>query len=198
MSYRNFSLQDLQEKFGIQFQTKRLFSEIQPIPLSSWLEETLKKSSFFHLTTEKARSEAVVFPILAEVKERNKLFIELFSGEVLNVDKSSGLMGECDFIFSKNTGIPRLVAPLVSVIEAKKADIDLGIDQCSAQLVGIQKFNEKNKREIKKIYGCVTNADEWLFLCLENKNLTIDSIKYYFKEIPVILGIFQVIIDGYK
>ncbi len=197
MAYKDFTLEKIRDNFGIQFQTDKLFSEIKPFEPSHWLTETLQRSRLFSLTTEKIRSEVVVFPILSEIKEKNADFIQLFSGEILNIDKSTKLMGECDYIFSRNTGIPRLIAPLISVIEAKKADIDKGIDQCSAQMVGIQKFNEIHKQEIKIVYGCVTNANEWKFIRLQDKLFTIDTDTYFIKELPILLGIFQRIIEHY-
>lgn len=198
MAYRDFTLEKIRNTFGIQFETKKIFDNIISLEPSDWLKETLERSKLFSLTTEKIRSEAVVFPILSEVKGKNVDSIQLFSGEVLNADKEMKLMGECDYIFSKNRGIPRLIAPLISVIEAKKSDIDIGIDQCSAQMVGILKFNETHNETVPIIYGCVTNSQEWRFLRFQNNTITIDSDTYFIKELNTILGIFQFIVDSYR
>ena len=72
MSYRHFSLQDLQDKFAVQFKKAKLFSSIVLIEPSDFLKKILERGKLLPLTTEKARSEAIVFPVLAELKENNK------------------------------------------------------------------------------------------------------------------------------
>ena len=76
--------------------------------------------------------------------------------------------------------------------------MDLGIDQCAAQMVGIKFFNEKMGTTLPVIYGCVTTVDNWQFLKLEDKQSTVDPKVYYLVELEKILGIFQYIIDYFK
>ncbi len=64
--------------------------------------------------------------------------------------------GECDFILAKDVGSFSNNYPIFHIVEAKKNDIDLGVPQCAAQLVGAKFFNEKKSIKIDKIYGCVT------------------------------------------
>ncbi len=198
MSYKDFTLEDLRDKFGIHFQHKKLFENTQLIEPTNLLKQILARSNSFSLTTEKAKSEAIVFPILAEIMERNKKSISVFSGEILNADRKAGLSGECDFLITKDPEIPRLTVPIISVIEAKKSDMDSGVDQCAAQLVGIRVFNEKKLKFLDSIYGCVTNANDWKFLKLQNNIITIDTDTYFIKDLPLILGAFQTIIDNCK
>jgi len=125
------------------------------------------------VVSEKAKSEWIVVPILKELMSINDKFFTVHSGENLSADVEKGLKGECDYI-------------------------EMGIAQCAAQVVGAKIFNEKKGTPIKKLYGCVTNGDTWLFMRLEDDEIIIDTKKYQLANLPELLGTFQNIIDYYK
>ncbi len=56
-------------------------------------------------------------------------------------------------------------------------------------MVGAQFFNQRAGNQVKVIYGAVTTGTNWKFLTLEGKNLCIDVVEYYVKEVDKILGI---------
>ena len=198
MAYTNFSLYDLRSNFGIKDQVIKLFSDVVPLAMSDWLRDTLAITQQMPLSSEKAKSELIVMPILLELRKRNDNFFTVYSGENLNVDIDRGLTGECDFIITKDTRAFAISAPIISVVEAKRDNVEHGIVQCAAQMVGIQHFNRKYNYSVETIYGCTTTADEWQFLKLTDHQLIIDSDKYFINEIETILGVFQQIIDYYK
>ncbi len=72
------------------------------------------------MVSEKARSEFMVVPILLAASESFAGDLTIFSGQRLDVDPILGLVGECDFILALTPPIPRLKAPLVTILEAKK------------------------------------------------------------------------------
>lgn len=198
MAYRSFTLSDLKEKFGISQTTAPLFDvTISPLPPSDLLVQLLKLARTSPLTTEKAISEAVIYPILREIKMQNKDIIELFSGEILNADRSQGLNGECDFIFAKAPGSKELTAPILQVFEAKQGEIDKPkpLAQVSAQLIGSRVFNQKHNQIIEPLYGVCTSGSEWLFLKLEGNTIIVDDTSYFINELPKLLGILQHIIN---
>jgi hypothetical protein len=197
MAYSDFSLEDLEVKFGVKNRLQRLFGEVQPITPSTRLQESLQLATELPVRSEKAKSEAIVFPVLVELRNRNDKYFTIYSGDMLNADESRGLIGECDFILAKDINSYSINYPIFQVVEAKKHDIELGIPQCAAQLVGAQLFNEKKGIQLERIYGCVTTGDEWLFMKLE-QDLVIDTHKYYIVEITTLLGILQEIIDFYR
>ena len=197
MAFSDFSLEDLELKFGIKNHTARLFENIESLEPSQNLKEDLQLAAELPIRSEKAKSEAIVFPILVEVRNRNDKFFTIYSGDILNADESRGLKGECAFILAKDIHSFSINYPIIQIVEAKKNDIDLGVPQCAAQLLGAKIFNEKKGVLLEKIYGCVTTGDEWLFMKLEN-DLIVDEQKYYLVEINKLLGIFQQIIDFYK
>lgn len=45
-----------------------------------------------------------------------------------------------------------------------------------------QIFNEKHKKEIPAVFGCVTDGTNWRFLKLEQKNAYIDTQIYHIEH----------------
>ena len=198
MSYSNFTFKKLKAEFGISNQVVQLFNEIKPIQISKKLAEDLALATTLPVRSEKAKSELIVMPILLDLMKRNEQFFTIYSGDTLNADKARGLTGECDFILGKNTGTFDINTPIITILEAKKNDVEVGIPQCAAQMLGARIYNKEYDNEIKTIYGCVTTADTWVFLKLEKDTVYIDKQKYYLSEIDRLLGVLQKIIDHYK
>jgi hypothetical protein len=199
MTYKDFTLEDLQDRFHVQNRKATLFSKIEPVLPSDALVDFLKEAQSQPIRSEKARSELFVMPVLMELRKRNNRFFNIHSGEYLNIDKQNGLFGECDFLLGKNTGSYSIAAPLISVVEAKKQDFEMGINQCAAQMVGVMKYNISKEKPIPAIYGCVTTGDLWMFLKLDSDNLLqIDTELYSIQQIAVLLGVLQQIVDFYK
>ncbi|MFN0201986.1 MAG: hypothetical protein ACKVTZ_10725, partial [Bacteroidia bacterium] len=168
-----------------------------PINPSEWLKETLIEGEEIAFFSEKARSEALIFPILMEIRKLNQRQIAIYSGADLQGDVTLGLNGECDFILSKGEQKEEIDIPLFCMIEAKDQDIKRAIPQCIAQMRGAQLFNEKHKKITPRMWGCVTTGTEWLFLKLEEKVAYIDKKRYYSNKIEEVLGIFQAIIQDF-
>ncbi len=103
MTYENFTLDQLEQDFGLKNHTQNLFDNIHPISPSSMLQQALKIAEELPIRSEKAKSESIVFPILIELRNINKKFFTIYSGDSLNVDTEKGLKGECDFILAKCT-----------------------------------------------------------------------------------------------
>lgn len=198
MSYGNTTLTKLKSDFDITVIREKIIFDIVKKEPSPWLLESLERSKFKRLTTEKAKCEFMIAPILSEVEDYHKDTISLFSGEIINADMKRGLSGEIDFVFSKGIEYIRPVAPILAVVEAKKADITSGIEQCSAQLVGMDLINKKKNLQTYPLYGCVTNANDWIFIRLDHNVITIDTSSYFINELDVILGIFHSILTTTK
>jgi hypothetical protein len=197
MAYTDFTLSDLDDKFGIKNERKQLQFSSTPLEPTERLRLELEESTEMPIKSEKARSEWIVVPILKELRRRNSKFFTIYSGDTLIGDKEVGLQGECDFILSKDTKSYDISIPIFHIVEAKRNDLDEGIKQCSAQLVGAKKYNERKGIATEKLYGCTTTGDVWQFIEYSDK-LYIDDKKYYLGEIAELLGVFQSIIDYYK
>ncbi|MCZ2201747.1 hypothetical protein [Cylindrospermopsis raciborskii] len=192
MSYSDFTLKKVKQTFGINtVEDQKFLPQIQPISasstLASFLEETLPLA--IAMGSEKARSELIISPVLVEVRKILKGKISLFSGVEFNVDNGLGLTGVCDFLLSRSPEQLEIEAPAVIIVEAKKADLNPGIGQCMAEMIGAQKFNEINNQPIPTIYGVVTNGTVWRFLQLTQTTVTIDLTDYPLPPIDSILGV---------
>ncbi len=199
MAYKNFKLTDIKQKFGID----TIFAEVWQkeavllIEPSDFLKQSLRLADLIPLTTEKALSERVVSPVLAEVKARNADKIQIFSGETISADISQGLNGEIDFIMVKKPYAPEPTAPIIAVTEAKVGRLDKAIPQAAAQMIGSRLFNKNNGDPIETLHSVVTDGNSWRFLRLENNTILVDNTRYSLVEISHILGIFQNIVDFY-
>jgi hypothetical protein len=199
MAYTDFkTFTDIEEKCGVNNRYMSLFADnLVSIP-SENLIRALGIAKSLPTRSEKAKSELIVIPILLELREQNGHFFTIHSGDTLNADEEKGLKGECDFIIAKDIGSFDINYPILQVVEAKRHDLDIGIPQCAAQMIGARFFNQRKKREMPIIYGCVTTGDDWIFLKLEGDTIFVDTKKYYLSEIENILGVFQYVIDYYK
>ena len=199
MAYTDFkTLFDVEDKCGVTNRLEKLFDNHLLLEPSDTLLKALEIAQNLPIRSEKAKSELIVTPILLELRERNDRYFTIYSGDTLNADETKGLKGECDFIIAKDTASFDVNCPILQVVEAKKNDLEVGIPQCAAQMVGAKIFNERRNKSVTTIYGCVTTGDEWMFLRLNDNMIYVDTKKYYLSDINKILGVFQYIIDFYK
>jgi hypothetical protein len=137
---------------------------------------------------EKARSEAVINPVLLETRRIFQNRISVFSGEEFNVDASVGLNGFCDFLITRSDDQLTIEAPAIVLIESKKEDLKKGMGQCLASMVAAQRFNEDNGAPVKTIYGSVSSGTTWRFMKLEEQTVTVDFTDYPLPPTNVVLG----------
>ena len=112
-SYSKFTIQDLND-LGIEVIEKPLFVSLN-IPEkapSDFLTATLERNQRRKLRSEKAKSEFIIAPILADLEEQNRGRFAFFSGYKFNVDAKKGLRGYCDYIFSAKPDAVVIEAPV--------------------------------------------------------------------------------------
>jgi hypothetical protein len=192
MAYSDFTLAKAKATFGLTSQEgQNLFAQIPSASPSLAFSQTLNEFTTLATTigTEKARSEFLIAPILAEVRRQLNYRIALFSGTEFNVDASRGLQGFCDFILSASEEQLYIDAPVMTIVEAKREDIISGLGQCVAAMVAAQLFNQNKEQPVPIVYGAVTSGTNWRFLMLEGTTVKIDTIEYYVNQIDQILGI---------
>ncbi len=73
-------------------------------------------------------------------------------------------------------------------MEAKKADLRLGLGQCAAEMVAAQRFNQAKGKPIAEIYGAVSSGTQWRFMRLVEQELTIDVTDYPLSPVGQILA----------
>lgn len=130
MAYSSFTLERGQEKFQLEtIGSANIFFDIEPVPPSEALIAELAKKVLLAVAirTEKARSELIETNVLVEFREQFNSSISLFSGIDFSVDTEKGLTRTCDFLISLSPEQFYLEAPVIVLVEAKKADPTLGI-----------------------------------------------------------------------
>jgi hypothetical protein len=147
------------------------------------------------ISTEKARSEFIIAPVLLELRRLLGPRFSLFSGVEWEADASRGLNGYCDFILTRGESQYVLSAPFLPLAEAKNDLIRTGLGQCIAAMVGAQLCNQKAGQNIP-IYGVVSTGSTWKFLQLEGTTLTIDVPEYYIDNLPKIMGILKHLVES--
>lgn len=136
-------------------------------------------------TSEGARKEAVIFPILREVyKDYSDKFI-LWIQKSFTVD--ARLNGTPDYLIATKSPLGKtvLAKPLLGVVEAKKNDFQIGWAQCLGELIAIQKLNDD---EETTVFGIVTDGERWQFGKLRNNTLTRQSSGFDLDNLPALFG----------
>jgi hypothetical protein len=191
MPYSKFTLSKAVEDFNLTIvEGARFFPEIPPVTPSPLLRDTLKETIPWAIavSSEKARSEGIINPVLLEVKRQLQGQISVFSGEEFNVEPEAELTGYVDFLLSRSPEQLFIKAPTVVLVEAKKEDLKPGLGQCLAEMVAAQRFNQQKQQPISTIYGTVTSGTVWRFLKLEEQCVSIDLTDYSLLPVEQILG----------
>lgn len=195
MPYADFTLESVETAFGLIARPVDLFPGLDPVPVPGWLRDLLERGrQVAALVSEKARSEFLVVPVLLAAREFAPEAMTIYSGQRLDVDPGRGLFGECDYILALTPPVPRLRAPLVTVLEAKKGDVEAGLGQCVAQVVAARLFNERAGEPPRPMFGCVTTGEVWQFLRLEGAEAAIDSNRLFIDNVGGILAVLRSIL----
>jgi hypothetical protein len=192
MAYNEFTLHGLTRLFGLHIESQPdAFAGAEPILLTALLRETLAESVplALEVSTEKARSEFIIAPMLAEARRHFGGRISLFSGVEFNVDIEAGLRGICDFLLSLSPLQLFVQAPVIAVVEAKNENIKAGLGQCVAEMLAAQRFNAGRGTILPNVYGVVTTGSTWKFLRLTGLTVTVDETEYYIDKPEQIIGI---------
>jgi hypothetical protein len=192
MAYNKFTINQVRKQFEMQIAAApNLFANVTPVAPSEILRTLLARdiSLAEAIGTEKAKSEFIVAPILAELRARTEQRISLFSGLEFNIDEAQGLTGRCDYIISLSPLQFSLTAPVLMMVEAKNDNINEGLGQCMAEMIAAQRFNQQESNPPRTIYGCVTTGSVWRFLQLQEKQIWIDDKQYFIDDLDVVLGV---------
>jgi hypothetical protein len=199
VSFSDFTIEETKQRFGLTLdEAGDYFANVAPVAISELLRETLRENVPLALaiSTEKARSELIIAPVLVEVRRQLAHRISLFSGVDWTVDASQGLRGTCDFLLSQSREQLTIEAPVVAVVEAKNENMKAGIGQCLAEMVAARLFNQQRKNDIAVVYGVVTTGNNWKFLRLQGTTAYIDVTEYHIKEVERIVGVIVSMFNG--
>jgi hypothetical protein len=197
MAFRDFSFPEVQHQLGLIVHDADLFSAAPPFAVREDFAAFLRDGVALAVanSTEKAKSEFIIAPVLLELRRALAGQFSLFSGVEWEADAARGLNGYCDFILTKGDSQYVLSAPFVAIVEAKNDLIRTGLGQCIAAMCGAQACNQKEGRAIPHVFGVVSTGSAWKFLRLEGTTLTIDVPEYYIDNLPKIMGILKQIVE---
>jgi hypothetical protein len=144
--------EDLAKEFGYTLETKRLnlpqytgdLDRIQQT--QSKIEEILP---YVTLSNESARREWLIAPLLADVIHYTKAKVKV----EYPIRLSNYLQGSFDYLIEASRTI--------IIVEAKKADLDLGMTQLVAQLITLDQWQEPQSQPY--FIGAVTTGKNWEF-----------------------------------
>jgi hypothetical protein len=155
----NAEPEEILAEFGYTLITTRLVLPMttQPFPWATELQQRLERSlQVVSLTSETARRETLVAPVLLEVATQNKAQLRI--EYPLNVNH--WLKGTLDYLLRSSQTLV--------VIEAKKDDLTRGFTQLATELIALAE-----SQDLKVLYGAVTIGDAWRFGKLDQKTKTI-------------------------
>jgi hypothetical protein len=199
MAFSDFDLKTAVQKFALtEVRDLDLFRDVEALEPSEFLRVWLDKFAPVALgvNSERARSEYIIAPMLAETKLRVGPSVNVLAGVAFEVDKGQGLAGFCDYLLVRSPEFYYIQGPFLAVVEAKKEDLVAGLGQCVAEMVAIRLFNEREGTPLAVVFGCVTSGSIWRFLKLEGAQLVIDLPEYHLRDAAKILGILVSIARG--
>lgn len=199
MLYSEFTLATLQATFQIMLvEQQRLYPAIPDATPSDTFAQLLDYyvPLATSIDTEKARSEFIIAPLLAETRRMTNDQMSIFSGIDFSVDVQPGLRGVCDFIVSRSPEQLYLKAPIITIVEAKNDRIMQGIPQCIAEMIAANRFNIEQSSPIDMVYGVVTTGSLWKFLSLHEQTVHVDRDEYHISDYKKIIGVLLHIVNG--
>jgi hypothetical protein len=190
--YGEFSIDEIKARFQLRIaEAEEYFAHIPPVAVSDFLTQTLSENIplAVAVSTEKARSELIIVPVLLEARRQLQRRVSLFSGVEFTVDPSQGLNGTCDYLLSLSPEQLTIEVPVVTVVEAKNDNLKSGLGQCMAEMVAARLFNQRRGRDLPCVYGVVTTGSLWKFLRLEGDVVSLDLREYPISELGRVVGI---------
>ena len=192
MPYGEFSIDEVKARFQLRIaEAEEYFADIPPITVSDFLTQMLTENIplAVAVSTDKARSELIIAPVLLEARRQVQRRVSLFSGVEFTVDPSQGLNGTCDSLLSLSPEQLTIEAPVVTVVEAKNDNLKSGLGQCMAEMIAARLFNQRKGRELPRVYGVVTTGRLWKFMRLEGDVVFLDLREYPISEVGRVVGI---------
>ena len=199
MSYSDFTLERISKIFSVKIEERtNLFTSLEELTLDSFFIKYLQNNIPLAqaISTEKAKSEMIIAPVLIEVRRLLNNQISLFSGIDFNVNIEQGLNGFCDFLIGLSSQQLYVTSPVIALVEAKNDNLKQGFAQCIAEMIAAAQLNQSEGNNIKNIYGCVTNGNQWVFLQLTGNLVVVDLDEYYINRPEKIISVFVSLIKS--
>lgn len=186
------SLAQVQQEFQIRYQEKDFVPELwTDVPALFLNEFDFNLTVMDAFSSEAARCELVIFPVIREVYKRYADRASLWIQKPFSADGM--LNGTPDYMLSRksNLGKTILETPLVLVVEAKRNDFEQGWGQCLAELVAADRLNSQSR----PVYGIVTDGKLWEFGRLHHQVFTKNSASYTITDLEKLFCVLNGLFD---
>ncbi len=197
MAFRDFTFPQVSEQLGLRIEDANLFPNVEPFAIRPEIADFVRDGVTLALanSTEKAKSEFIIAPLLLELRRSLRDEFVLFSGVEWIVDTELGLNGYCDFLIGRGRSQHVLQTPFVAIVEAKNDLIRTGLGQCIAAMYAATLANERANQPLDVVYGIVSTGAAWKFLRLQNRIITLDSSEYFVDDLPMLMGILRCVVS---
>jgi hypothetical protein len=198
MAFRDFSFPKVEQDLGLHIRDADLFANAPECPVRPSIAELVHEGAQLALanSTEKAKSEFIIAPVLLELRRLAGGKISLFFGVEWEVDPARGLAGYCEFIMTKGGSEHVLRAPFVAIVEAKNDLIRTELGQYIAAMYAARISNERTHERSGPIFEVVTTGAAWKFLRMEGEDVLLDREERFIDDLPRIMGILKAITDA--
>lgn len=163
-----YSAEDIVKEFGYKFSFEMLNLPRENIAegaLTEFQSKLIRSLPKISLTSEIGRRDFLIAPVLLNLLE----FIDIKIFAEYPIEAAKNLRGTLDYLIRSDKKL--------TVIEAKKGDLEKGFAQLAVELIAMEK-HEDGQQDI--LFGAVTTGDLWKFGKLEAtaKKITKDIDTY--------------------
>jgi hypothetical protein len=198
MAFTDFkSIQQVQQTFNIKYTEENYIEYDELEPSSVFLEEfTFSRQHIDVFSSEAARCENIIYPVIREVYKKYAAKFSLWSHKTLSYDEV--LTGTPDYLITSRSELGKTILglPIIVVVEAKQNNFTEGWGQCLAELLATQKLNQN---ETLPVQGIVTDGEVWHFgkligqIFIKNETvLAISDLKKVFGAISYLMKNSQI------
>ena len=99
-----------------------------------------------------------------------------------------------DFLFNFRPYSATPETPIFSITESKIGMLNKAWAQAAAQMLGVSILNQNQNHPLEIVFGGVTDGNSWQFMKLENKTIHIHPTVVPLAHLPLILGIFNILL----
>lgn len=188
------SLAQVQQRFRITYhEAAYLREQATGVPAAFAAEMRFNRDHLDVYSSEAARCEALIFPILREVYKTYAESCALWIQKPLMYD--ADLSGTPAYLLATRSALGKTVLgePVLIIVEAKRNDFEQGWGQCLAAMVAAQQLNGALSTEV---HGIVTDGLLWRCGKLCADQFTEQATVYTANDLPALFGALHAVMQA--
>jgi hypothetical protein len=194
MAFNQFkTLAEVLSQFDVVY-SNEMFCEILPnaFPSNVFRDQiTFSLQTEIYKTSEYARCESLIFPLLQEVWKPYQSTLRLWSH--VSISAEEPLVGTPDYLIAQASPLGNIVLgkPILAAVEAKRENFDEGWAQCTAEMLAAQRLNQ----DFTAIFGIVTNGESWEFGKLIDNHLIRNTLPFSIADLDKLFGALSFVME---